>query len=243
MNLFGYNKSFEIVENGVAGAPNVSVPAPGCGGIEVDVEVCSVTAPAGTVLDLGGIAKGRTADLIASALIEKGARGACVNIGGDVVVLGEPPVGDAWTVAVVDPNDPEAALFRVRIRDAAIAMSSRTIRQWETRTSDGVSSIAHHIVDPGTGEPSRTDVAAVVVIAGAGWWADLLTKSLMTTTANTAIDTLNRVGAGAHGLVLDSDGKQTFSDGFLAFVIEDVQGSNSGGRSKCNTIGSEHIDE
>jgi FAD:protein FMN transferase len=235
MNSLGYAQSFEFVENGVAMIPSAPTKSPGssgCGGIEIDVETCAVRVPSGTSVDLGGIAKGRTADLIARALIEKGAKGACVNIGGDVVALGEPPIGDAWTVAVANPSDTATNLLRVRLRDAAIAMSSPTIRQWVTQTPGGVSGVAHHIVDPVTSKPALTDVAAVAVIAGAGWWADLLTKSLMTTTANTALETLSRVGSGAHGLVIDSDGKTLLSEGFLPFVVQDVQGVDVPDRSE-----------
>ncbi len=249
MTSLGYSRSFEFVENGVAmipGAPTTSSGSSGssgCGGIEIDVETCSVRVSSGTVLDLGGIAKGWTADLIASALIEKGAKGACVNIGGDVVALGEPPIGDAWTVAVANPNDAATNLLRVRLRDAAIAMSSPTIRQWATQTSGGVSGVAHHIVDPATGKPAQTDVAAVAVIAGAGWWADLLTKSLMTTSANTVLETLSHVGSGAHGLVIDSDGKTSFSEGFVPFVVQEFKVPVRRAEVKRTTIGSERTDE
>jgi FAD:protein FMN transferase len=232
MNALGYSLSFEDVENRVATIDSASQKSSGCGGIEIDIETCAVRVPSGTVLDLGGIAKGRTADLIASALIERGAKGACVNIGGDVVALGEPPIGDAWTVAVANPNDAATNLLRVRLRDAAIAMSAPTIRQWATQTLEGVTGVAHHIVDPATGKPAQTDVAAVAVIAGAGWWADLLTKSMMANTPNTALETLGRVGAGAHGLVIDSDGETSFSEGFLSFVVQEVQGSWASNRSE-----------
>jgi thiamine biosynthesis lipoprotein ApbE len=136
------------------------------------------------------------------------------------------------TIAVANPDDPTTDLLRVRIRDAAIAMSSRTIRQWAIQTPEGILGRAHHIVNPDTGQSSCTDVAAVAVIAGSGWWADLLTKSLLTTSANVALETLRRVGAGAHALIIDNDGETSFSDGFLPFVIKDVQDSGPPNRSE-----------
>jgi len=55
-----------------------------------------VVAPAGTCLDPGGIGKGLAADLVARRLLEAGARGASVSIGGDVSVRGAAPQPEGW---------------------------------------------------------------------------------------------------------------------------------------------------
>lgn len=67
-----------------------------------DVGLCratsTVTLPPGVVLALDGIARGRAADLVATELVERGARGARVDIGGAVRVVGAPPDADGWLV-------------------------------------------------------------------------------------------------------------------------------------------------
>ena len=67
-------------------------PAPGCGAIEVDEALGAVRLPPGVRLDLGGIGKGRAADLIHRQLLEE-VEGACVNLGGDLRV-GETRLGE-----------------------------------------------------------------------------------------------------------------------------------------------------
>lgn len=82
-----------------------------------DIRLCratgTVTLPPGVVLALDGIARGRAADLVATELVERGARGARVDIGGAVRVVGAPPDADGWSVDL-----PGA---RIAIPDGAVA--------------------------------------------------------------------------------------------------------------------------
>ncbi len=218
MEALGYDRSFEHVE--FASKNSGVAVAPGCDDVILDVVGCTVTVPIGTRLDVGGIAKGRTGDLVASALMDAGARGACVNIGGDVVVTGEPATGESWVVELANPNFPGGTIGSVRLRDAAIAMSSRTIRKWDAVDSSGNPTAVHHLVDPTTGAPTSTDVVAAAVISGAGWWSDVLTKALATHQTSGSLELLRNVGAGAHGLVVDAQGRMHFDEGFSTFLVD-----------------------
>ena len=88
--------------------------------------------PAGSGFDPGGIGKGLAADIVSAELLAAGARGACVNLGGDLRVTGEAPGGGTWTVAVEHPGSAaadRAARARRRRRrhldDAAAALAGR----------------------------------------------------------------------------------------------------------------------
>ena len=63
----------------------------------------AVTLPLGVTLDPGGIGKGFAADLTAAALVEAGAAGALVDVGGDLSATGCPPAAEGWAVTVPDP--------------------------------------------------------------------------------------------------------------------------------------------
>ena len=84
----------------------------GAGGIRIDDFVGCVRLPPGVGFDPGGIGKGLAADLVAHELLDLGAAGACVNVGGDVRVIGDPGEGDAWRIAIDDPRVPGARLAR-----------------------------------------------------------------------------------------------------------------------------------
>jgi len=104
----GYDRSFDELpaDRPVAASPSRAPAAPGAGGgvIELDPDSCTVRLSPGVRLDLGGIAKGFTADLVAADLVDAGLDGACANLGGDLRVCGTGPDGGAWTVDIQDPN-------------------------------------------------------------------------------------------------------------------------------------------
>ena len=133
-----------------------------------------VRLPAGVGIDVGGIGKGLAADLVARELLESGAAGALVNLGGDVRVVGDPPTADGWVVEIEDPLEPDNAIARLSLRDGGVATSSTRRRRW-TRANQAM----HHIVDPGTGQPTSGALIGVTVVAPTASWAEALTKAVM----------------------------------------------------------------
>jgi thiamine biosynthesis lipoprotein len=149
-------------------------PAPGLAGLELDPVVAAATLPAGARFDPGGIGKGLAADLVAGALLEAGASGALVNLGGDLRAVGQPPASEGWVISVDDPAQAQRELVRLALGDGAVATSSRLRRRWRTAGGE-----AHHLIDPATGTPAVTDVVAVTVVAGEAWTAEAISKDLV----------------------------------------------------------------
>jgi thiamine biosynthesis lipoprotein len=171
----GYDRTIDELRSGTpsewAGELGAPLPAPGCAGVEVDPYTSSVRLPLGARIDLGGIGKGLAADLVARGLIERGALGALVNIGGDVRVTGIPPDGLAWHVDVLDPRT-EQRFTSLEIRDGGVATSTTLRRHWHLGDR-----AHHHLVDPATGDSTRSPVVGVTVVAGTAAWADALSKA------------------------------------------------------------------
>ena len=180
----GYDRDFAALAGPTAGAGDggrasatcAPGPAPGCGAIELLPRLRAVVLPPGVELDPGGIGKGLAADLVTAELLEAGARGALVNLGGDVRVRGEAPAGGMWPIAVADPLDPARDLLVLGLDDGAVATSSRLRRRWTLGSVE-----RHHLLDPRTGEPVETRLVAVTVVAGEGWWAEAATKQAFLT--------------------------------------------------------------
>lgn len=177
----GYDRDYASVA-AVAGPLGVPQPAPGCGGIRLDAAVQAVWLPAGVFVDPGGIGKGLAADLVSREIVEAGAAGALVNVGGDLRVRGTPPAGDEWTVTVEDPADRDRELARFGLASGAVATSSRLRRRWRAGDID-----LHHLIDPTTGSAARTDVATVTVVAADAWWAEALATALCVSPAPAAL--------------------------------------------------------
>lgn len=94
----GYDRSFDDLAGTTVSARPAPVPTVSddgrrvdAGAVAVDHGRHTVTLPVGVRFDAGGLGKGLAADLVARELIEAGAAGACVNLGGDVRVLGASP--------------------------------------------------------------------------------------------------------------------------------------------------------
>ncbi len=134
----------------------------------------AVMLPIGICVDPGGIGKGLAADMVASELMNRGAEGALVDLGGDLRVIGEhPDGGSAWPV-IVDPEVPGIDGYQVGLADGGIATSSQLGRRWNTKLGD-----RHHILDPRDGMPSTSPVAAAVVAGGAAWQAEVIAKAAL----------------------------------------------------------------
>lgn len=170
----GYDRSFELVSGSSDRESPATEAAPGFGGIEVDFQRASVCLPRGARIDLGGIGKGLAADLIARGLIDRGARSALVEVGGDIRARGEAPAEGPWRIPVEDPFDPARVAFEVEIDDGAVVASTTQIRTWKhgARTH-------HHLIDPATGHSARTGIAAVVATGRDAWWAEGIAKAII----------------------------------------------------------------
>ena len=179
----GYDRDFATVA-AAAGPLGAPLPSPGCGGIRLDPAVQAVWLPAGVGFDPGGIGKGLAADLVSREVIEAGAAGVLVNVGGDLRVRGTPPEGDEWAVTVEDPADGARELARFALPSGAVATSSRLRRRWRAGDVD-----LHHLIDPTTGSAAQTDVATVTVVAADAWWAEALATALCVSPAPAALRT------------------------------------------------------
>lgn len=137
-------------------------------------------APAGMCLDAGGIGKGLAADLVTQRLLDAGAAGALVSIGGDVAVRGIAPHAEGWLIGLGDPtasDDDVAEVGQLALLEGGVATSGTLRRRWP----DGDGDVVHHLLDPKTGRPVHhaREIVAATVVAGSAGWAEVWTKALM----------------------------------------------------------------
>jgi thiamine biosynthesis lipoprotein len=171
----------------------------------------TVAVPDGVGIDLGGIGKGLAGDIVVAELLDAGADGACVNLGGDLRAAGRPPAGDDWVISVEHPRDHSIEVARVAIVEGAVATSYADGRRWHRGGE-----VLRHIVDPATGT-SVEPRCAVTVIAGEGWWAEVLATSA-TVEGGTNMTSLV-TGLGGEAMSVRADGTIEYSAGFAAFSV------------------------
>ena len=203
----GYDRTFTRLETEGPGPTGPPEPAAGGDGVVVDRDHGTVSMPRGVRLDLGGIGKGRAADLVATELAEAGAEGVCVNLGGDLRVLGEGPNGTGWLVGVEHPLEAEL-MVTLALREGAVATSTTTRRRWGDS--------AHHLIDPTTGRPAETDLVAVTVVAAEAAWAEVVAKAALLAGLQAAPALVESLGL--TGLMVDSYGTAWSLPGLEAYA-------------------------
>jgi thiamine biosynthesis lipoprotein len=207
----GYDRDFDAVAAEGAGPATEPTPAPGCGAIELDPRLHAITLPAGVALDLGGIGKGYAADLVARDLVEHGASGALVNLGGDLRALGAAPEPHGWVVAVDDPLA-TGTTGMLALTEGAIATSTRLKRAWQR---DGRT--LHHLIDPRTGRPAASGLASVTVVSGEAWRAEVLAKAAFIAGPTHGGSVVAE--GGATGLLVLDDGRVVELEGLAPFRV------------------------
>ena len=154
----------------------------------------------GMLLDLGGIAKGFSADKALALLGESGFNSVLIDAGGDLV-LGDPPPGEAgWRVKLDNlPQSPTLTLS-----NTAIATSGDSYKFFE------IGGVRYsHIVDPATGM-GLTGHRQVTVIAANAAAADALATALAVLPVSRGLELVSAL-EGTEILIIESgqeDGSQ-----------------------------------
>lgn len=206
----GYDRTFQAVV--VSPGAGVSTLHRNCGGIELDPATSTVTLPPDAGFDPGGIGKGLAADFVVEELLEAGAEGACVNLGGDLRAEGTGPDG-RWVVAIELPGH-AAPVATVALAAGAVATSTTAKRAW---TVDGTA--RHHLIDPATGDPLRRPAVAVTAVAREAAFAEIATKAALLADPGGELAALTSLGC--DGLVLDGAGTLRRTEGLSRFLVAD----------------------
>ena len=176
----------------------------------------------GTMIDLGGIAKGYTADRVAEIFREHAVPRGKVELGGNILLIGDKPDGTAWRVGVQDPKHPDEAdglVCVLNLTDAFAVTSGSYQRYFE---QDGKR--YHHIIDPATGCPADSGLTSVTVVAdsarGNGTMCDALSTALFVMGEDKALD-FWRSGVYDFQLVLvTEDGRVVVTEGLKDGFVE-----------------------
>ncbi|MGM9554208.1 MAG: FAD:protein FMN transferase [Faecousia sp.] len=138
------------------------------------LEGTAATLSDGAQVDLGGIAKGYTAQKCLELLSEKGVQTAMLSLGGNVQTLGTKPDGSAWVIGIANPESPSEAIATLTFTDSmAIVTSGGYQRYFDL---DGTR--YHHILNPETGIPAETGLSSVTILTQDGATADALSTAL-----------------------------------------------------------------
>ncbi len=179
----------------VRGGDGSSPLTRGAGGVEVSSRNPTV------LLDLGGYAKGYALDRAAELLKQQGIHNALINIGGNVLALGQH--GDrAWRIAIQHPRKP-GPIATLELHDGeAIGTSGDYQRYFEVGGKRYC-----HLIDPRSGQPTQGVQAVTILTHGprAGTLSDAPSKPLFISGRAGWRDAARKMNL-AEAMLIDGDG-------------------------------------
>ncbi|MBI2470753.1 MAG: FAD:protein FMN transferase [Planctomycetes bacterium] len=111
-----------------------------------------------TQIELGAIGKGYAVDKALEIIRKFGINNACINLGGNIYVLGVPPGKNAWKIGVQHPRNRDEILGYLELKDEATATSGDYERFFEFNGKR-----YSHIINPRTGRPISGTIATTIV--------------------------------------------------------------------------------
>ena len=171
----------------------------------------------GMMLDVGAIAKGYAAQVVADEIYEAGFHSFIISAGGNVVTKDPPLDGirDSWGIGIQDPfadaNDPESSSLDVAFVENLSVVTSGDYQRYYMVGDRRI----HHIIDPDTLEPAVHYRGLTVVCDDSGV-GDFLSTCLFVMDYEEGRAMAEEWGAEA--LWVFPDGEVTYTDGLLPML-------------------------
>lgn len=166
-------------------------------------------------LDVGAVAKGYIAELLADELQAMGIAAAILNLGGNTKVIGQRVMGDGPSYFLCDITDPTTGGelgLHIRMDDQACLVTSGNYQRFVD--VDGIR--YHHLVDPDTLLPAQGYYSVTIVAKDSGL-ADYLSTALFTVDVETGKEILSHY-EGIEVFWITDDLQIAYTDGFPALV-------------------------
>ena len=114
-----------------------------------------------TAIELGAIAKGYIADRLKDYLVSQNVKSAIINLGGNVLCIGEKPDNSAFKIGIQKPfADRSETIAVMDIKDKSVVSSGIYERCFEQNGT-----LYHHLLNPETGYPYDNGLIAVTIIS------------------------------------------------------------------------------
>ena len=162
----------------------------------------------GMRLDLGALAKGYIADKVKALLLERGVTSGVIDLGRNILLIGEKPGGAAFSIGVQSPTNAGDLLRVLALRDKSLVTSGTYERYFEHEGQR-----YHHVLDPFTGFPADQGLSAVTILSGSSLWGDALSTACLLLGVEEGTKLIDSI-PDAEALFVRTDGAIVTSAGF-----------------------------
>lgn len=164
----------------------------------------------GMQLDVGGIGKGYTADLVVDVMQKTGATAGVVALSGDIKTFGRMPDHERFVFGIQHPRKEQGhILARIELENEAVSTAGDYQR---FIMKDGIR--YHHILDPATLQPAR-GCQSVTIIAKDGVMADGLDTGIFVLGQKKGMALIESL-PDVEGVIVNAHGKVIVSSGLKA---------------------------
>ena len=168
--------------------------------LSLDAEACLVVRNRATLIDVGAFGKGDALDRVWNYAVDAGVDGWMIDLGGQIMVRGAGPDGEAWSIDLAGPLNRTKPALTLVLRDGSLATSGGSERDLGT----GDARIGHTL-NPETGQPVRADYT-VTVWHREALVADILSTALFVMGVEEGLDWAQTHGIAATFLIPDDAG-------------------------------------
>lgn len=165
----------------------------------------------GATIDCGAVAKGYVADRIKEFLEGKNVDSGVINLGGNVLCIGDKPTGEPFVIGVKKPYS-EEVLLGLNIDDYSVVTSGVYERYFEVDEKK-----YHHILNPDTGMPCENGLLSVTIIAKSSFECDALSTGCFVMGREKATELINSM-EDVYGIFVDEEYNVYYTDGAKQFV-------------------------
>lgn len=160
----------------------------------------------GMSIDLGGIAKGYSADRGIEILKNRGIKAGIVAVAGDIRTFGKRPDGKPWHIGIKHPREKDKVLTTIDLEDSSISTSGDYERYF---VKNGIR--YHHILDPKSGYPA-SECQSVTIISKEGILVDALATAVFVLGPEKGMEFIESNNL-IEGIIVDSKGEVKISSG------------------------------
>ncbi len=164
-------------------------------------------------IDLGAIAKGYIADRIKDYLLGQGVKSAMINLGGNVLTVGEKPNGKPFKVGIQKPfADRNEIVATMDITDLSVVSSGVYERYF---IKDDI--LYHHIIDPATGFPYQNGLISVTIVSPKSVDGDGLSTTCFALGLSKGMELIESL-EDTYAIFITEDYKMHYTEGFFEHI-------------------------
>ncbi|WP_426155377.1 FAD:protein FMN transferase [Lacrimispora sp. 38-1] len=181
--------------------------------LKLDDDTLTFLSP-DTSIDFGAIAKGYIADRMKDYLLEQGVRSAVINLGGNVLCVGNKPDGSPFKIGLQKPYaDRNETIETLNIEDMSVVSSGVYERHF---VKDGVN--YHHILNPRDGYPYDNGLVSVTILSKLSVDGDALSTTCFSMGLEKGMELLNSMDD-VYGVFITADGSVHYTEGAKDFLV------------------------